>query len=525
MEVVFSSGRQIAFEIGDFSEFGLGEGQIKTPEIPVGEFVSATATIGSHNPIMLIQPTLTLDPVIGWISAEEVARNRADEAESAESRTRVGAFAAAAGGIAGGLAGMTLGGAVGTVAGALLGPAGVLGGRVIGAGVGAKRGAEAGGALAGNIGESLYDLFHGDFDVTAQLKESRLSGKVGLRYTPFVRLSFALTGFEWLAKASVELQTVMYVTAAASFGMSGGITLRFRDGKLVRSVFTLNPSASLALSLEAEARLKLVGSLLNIMEESAGRGPSLFDGEYTTPTFHLFDMDTVIGAEGAFTFAKGSPMEILGRNIRLPAGAAADLFGGGLKKGGRNIPVAKRLGALAVKKRDAEDDISRTGKTKGGAILMVWYKSADWYPRYLTRPSVRGRQEKISMFPHHVYDNGLAMGVDFWPHEGMKFRYRGGVSRGSGMSRFKRELEAEGIELGRDLAYKADIDHVVDLAFDGPDDETNLWPLYESRNRGAGSVHRTQKVWWTPEKGDPPQKTALEKVPTGRWFEIKKMPD
>jgi hypothetical protein len=207
-------------------------------------------------------------------------------------------------------------------------------------------------------------------------------------------------------------------------------------------------------------------------------------------------------------------MEILARNIAVAENAIKDVFTNGVKAGGPNIPL--------LKNRKALDEKSRTGLSEDDAILMAWHKPAEWYPKFLTRPSASGRGERISMFPHQVYDNGLAMGVDHWPWVGMKVKYRGGDEpRGNGVAKFMKELEEEGIELDGQLAYKADIDHVVDWAFNGADDSTNLWPLESGANRSAGTTqNRFQKVWWVSAKGQQPRLTAIEEVPTGRWFEI-----
>lgn len=515
LRVVFSSGRQMAFEANDLSEFGFGEGKLETPPIPVGEFISVSAAIGSHNPITLTKPTLTLDPVIGSISATEISRYRADAAGSNGVRTTMGAVAAGIGGIAGGLTGLVTGGALGAGAGSLLGPLGAAVGGVSGGLLGAKYGAEQGGLLAGGVSDSIYDFFHGDFDVTCVLDQGRISGAMGLHYTPFVRLSLSATEFEWLARISAELQTALDLTATASVALSGSkVALHFRDGTLQRTVFTLEPSAALDLDFTAEARLKLAGSLLNILEESTGRDEAVLSGEYTTQPFHLFALHAGIGAGTSFTFAKGSPMDILGKHIRAADGAMRERFTDGLRLGASNIPLLKKRGAL--------DEKSRTGTSRDDAILMAWHKPPQWYPDYLTRPSAGGRGERISKFPHQVYDNGLAMGVDQWPYEGMKLQYRGGDEpRGGGVARFMRELKEEGIELDSDLAYTADIDHVVDWAFGGADDETNLWPLESGRNRSAGTTqNRFQKVWWAPDRGGQPAQTRIEEVPTGRWFEI-----
>jgi hypothetical protein len=505
--IVFSSGRQLTFEMGDLRDFGLGEGTLETPEIPVGEFISVKAAIGSHNPITLRKPTLTLDPVIGTISAAQVAKYRADTADSASTRTTLGAVAAGAGGIGGGLAGIVWGG----LAGSLGGPIGT----AAGATAGARWGAEQGGLAAGRAMEMVYDFFRGDYDVTARLDQGQITGTLGLHYTPFLKLSLGATGFQWLANISAELLTTMDLTAAATIGLSGSnIVLHFRDGRLVRTVFTLAPFLRLNLDLVAQARLKLVGSVLNILEESAGREAAVLSGEYLTGQFPLFAVGGTIGAQTLFQFAKGSPMEVLGKQVTAAAGGTRERFIAGLRASGTTIPL--------VKNRRALDEKSRTGLSENRAILMAWHKPAQWYPDYLTRPSATGRGERIRKFPHMVYDNGLAMGVNDWPYEGKKLKYRGGDEpRGTGVARFMRELREEGIDLEGDLAYKADIDHVIDWAFSGADDETNLWPLESGANRSAGvTQNRFQKVWWAPTEGAASRRTPIEEVPTGRWFEI-----
>jgi hypothetical protein len=505
--VVFSSGRQMTFDIGELRDFGLGEGTLETPEIPVGEFISVKAAIGSHNPILLRKPTLTLDPVIGTISAAQVAAYRADATSSESTRTTLGAVAAGAGAIGGGLAGIVWGG----LAGALGGPPGM----AVGAAVGGRRGAEQGGLAAGRTMEAVYDFIRGDYDVAARLDQGQITGALGLHYTPFVRLSLGATGFQWLANISAELLTTMDLTAAATIGLSGSnVALHFRDGRLVRTIFNLAPFARLNLDLMAQARLKLMGSVLNILEESAGREAGVVSGEYLTGQFPLFAVGGTIGAQTLFQFVKGSPMEVLSKQLIAAAGGTRERFIAGLRASGTTIPL--------VKSRRTLDEKSRTGLSESSAILMAWHKPRQWYPDYLTRPSATGRAERIRKFPHKMYDNGLAMGVTDWPDEGKKIKYRGGDEpRGTGVARFMRELREEGIDLEGDLAYKADIDHVIDWAFSGADDETNLWPLESGANRSAGvTQNRFQKVWWAPSEGAPPRRTPIQEVPTGRWFEI-----
>ena len=297
-------------ELNDLSEFEFGQGKLESGDIPVGEFISVSAAIGSHNPITLRQPKLTLSPVVGSISAAEVAKNRSEEAKSAETRSGVGAAAAAAGGIGGGVQGAIWGAAAGTL---VLGPLGT----VAGALYGAKKGAEAGGALAGKAAESVYEAFKGDFDVIAHLDQGSIEASIGLHYTPFIRLSLGATGFQWVANISAELLTEMDLIAKAALSLAGSnVTLHFRDGSLVRTVFTLTPTATLGLALTAEGRVKLKGSFLNILEETAGRDKALISGEYITGQFPLFEVEGLVGATTEFQFAKGSPMDVLSKKVK-----------------------------------------------------------------------------------------------------------------------------------------------------------------------------------------------------------------
>jgi hypothetical protein len=494
LKVTFSSSpRELALDVNDLSEFGLGVGKLETPPIPVGEFISVQPEIGSHNPITLTKPTLTLAPVIGTISTAEVQKAKTDDAAQAERGTTAGAIAAGVGGIVGGLGALPFGAP--------------------------KAGAEYGGLAAGKAAEWLAGLFGGDREVRVRLDQGEIAGKIGLLYTPYLKLKVAATGFQWLANLEAELRTALKLEAAAAVALSGSeVVLHFHDGKLVRTLFTLTPAARLALTLSAEGVLKLGATLASVYDSGdggPGRDPGLLHGEIETNPFHLFDITGEIGGQAELTVAKGSPMEVFRKGLKAASGGTRERFTSGISASGPRLPFAKRRGEL--------DKRSRTGKSQDDAILMNWHKPADWYPDYLTRPGRHERSpERLKKFPHQVYDNGFAIGVNDWPYEGKKLVYRGGEEpRGSGVDRFMRELREEAIELGEQLAYTADIDHVIDWAFTGPDDETNLWPLNSSANRSAGTTqNRFQKVWWCQEKDQPPQLTAIEQVPTGRWFEI-----
>ena len=213
-------------------------------------------------------------------------------------------------------------------------------------------------------------------------------------------------------------------------------------------------------------------------------------------------------------------MDVLGKKVKAAKNATRAELIRGIRMAGPRLPFMKKAGALNEK--------SRTGMSREEAILMEWHKPSDWYPHYLYRPSKRGgRGEQIAFFPHKIYDNGFGAGVDFWPTEGMKLLYRGGDEpRGGGVKKFTRELQEEGIELDSDLPYETDIDHVIDWAFGGDDNALNLWPLHRGTNRSAGTTqNRTQYVWWAQDKASAPQRTPIEQVPHGRWFEIKTIKD
>ena len=493
LPIVFSSGHQTTFEINDLSEFEIGQGKLETGQIPIGEFISVEATVGSHNPVKLIQPTLTLHPVTGVISVQEVGRALPTEAQQS-TKQAAGSVAAAVGGILGGVAGVPFGVPV--------------------------LGAQYGGLAAGKASDAVFDFFQGkDIDLVATLDRFAVSGSIGLHYTPYFRLTLGATGFDWLANLSAELQTALNLTLTGTLALSGSeVRLHFSSGKLTRTIFTLKPSATLEATLAAEGRLKLAASLLHLWDESAGRDGSLLSGEITTNPFRLFSITGTLGVESQFDLAKGSAMETLGKKVRAaPQGVRRQLVTG-LKASGPNWPM---VGGSNL------DEKERTGLSEKSAILMSWHKPAEWYRDHLERPGKSERKaETIAKFPNQTYDNGFCAGVDFWPHPGMPLKYRGGDEpRQSGVKKFMKELREEGIELS-DLPYETDIDHVVDWAFYGPDDATNLWPLERGRNRSAGTTqNRFQKVWWRNSDTAPPRQTTIEEVPHDRHLVIKDMKD
>ncbi|MGI5281995.1 hypothetical protein ACQEVF_01575 [Nonomuraea polychroma] len=172
-----------------------------------------------------------------------------------------------------------------------------------------------------------------------------------------------------------------------------------------------------------------------------------------------------------------------------------------------------------------------TGLTPEDPIPMTWFKPLDMYAKAVTIPKdCKGNTITIRMFPHREVD-GLDIGVDqYWPYVGRKIR-KTQRPRGGGEKKFARELEAHGCEVvfptvGKRRQFDfTDIDHVLDLFWDGPDDETNLWPLERATNQLAGSRNLTQEVVWALRKGGQARPTPLGAVPRNRWFVIRDFQD
>ena len=90
-------GGQLTFDMGDLSEFGLGEGVLGTPEIPSARSSRSRRRWGPRAPSRCDKPTLTLSRWSGR-SVAEVAKYRAEQASSDDTVDR-GLVAAGVGGI------------------------------------------------------------------------------------------------------------------------------------------------------------------------------------------------------------------------------------------------------------------------------------------------------------------------------------------------------------------------------------------------------------------------------------------
>lgn len=496
---ITSAPRTLTLDVPDLSEFNLGVGKLETDPIPVGDFISLQATLGAETPLTLTRPAISLLPVRGKISAGEAAAARDKDAVQSFMAHSAGAQAAMVGGVLGG------------IFGGLFNPHSD-----------DRANAGAGGKFLGNAAENLVNFFGGDRHVRLTLDQGRIEANVGLRYAPFLTLAVSVTGVSWLVDVAATLQTQLMLDALAHIDLSGSsIDLQFHDGVLVRTVFTLTPSAGLGLRLAANGQLRLGATLLPIYKPGDGPGvdPGVLHGEIVSPVFELFDpFEAAMEGGFALTMAKGSPGEVLGKRLRGKPGGVRGAFVKGLKGSGGKFPFG-----FDRKDLDRRD---RTGQTRGDAIPMTWFKPAEWYPDHLTMPADKqGNKRRMRKFPHTSYD-GVWLGVDQWPFEGMPLRYIGGVERNASVEAYRKLLTDNGIELGEQLAYTADIDHVIDVAFSGEDAEENLWPLNASANRSAGvTQNRMQQVWWAPDKDKPPRLTKLEDVPPQRWFVIRDIVD
>jgi len=305
-----SSQRELPIAVNDLREFGIGKGKLSSGPIPLGEYVSAEAEIGSDTPLELSDCRIVLAPVIGVIDAATVATARRSDPGQPSA---LGVAGAAAGGIVGGV----LGGA--------LGPLGLV------------KGAETGGVMGGRAGQAVADFFAGDQELAATLTQGELQGHLKLTYRPFIALKLSVTGLSWLADVEATLQTVLALSVIPAFALTGStVRLRFRDGRLVRTVIDLHPTAALRLALTASGALRVGATLLPILDQpdkKAGEDPGVLHGELTTNPFPLFELGGELSTTADLRFAKGSPLQFLGNALRPgKPDEVRDRVGEGLKK-------------------------------------------------------------------------------------------------------------------------------------------------------------------------------------------------
>jgi hypothetical protein len=511
VDITFSSTKRgLELEPPDISDLEIGQGELETGTIPLGESgVEVNAKIGSDSPLHITSAGIALQPVSGTISAEEVKK-----AQKRTGPTTAGKVGAAVGGIVGGLGGL------------VLGP------------LGAKEGAELGGEAGGAAGDWLTDVFGGEHELTATITSCGIEGKLGLAYNPYIELDVAALGTAWLFTGEAKLRTFLNFDVIPSVSLKdSSVKLRFRDGKLVHTDFLLVLTGRLELDFTALARFEAAVTLLRVLGEGdakTGEDPGLFHAEWGTALFELFEANPAIEGSIEINADKGSAMQIKGKKVKEPSRKGArHAVEDNLRKNGKKLLVkgkADPKGDPDGQKRSSFTDAEKNRDgSKSSPILMYWFKPDDWYPDSLDRHR-DGKTDRIRRFGYRTYPDDFQAGVEgvYWPWEGKRLQFKGDDrdKRGPAVKWFKDDLENAGVDVDHQLGYDTDIDHVQDLAWGGPDHENNLWPLYSKANQDAGWLQSIkQEVWWVEKDGDEPKKTPIKEVPAGSWFEIRKIID
>jgi hypothetical protein len=370
----------------------------------------------------------------------------------------------------------------------------------------------------------------------ARIVSGRLQGEFDLHYRPWFKVIGSLEGTSWLAEAIVKLETDigMKVIPALDFGASGddatGVELTFRGGKLEHTAFTLKaPQPRLDVVFRAFAVLDAQLRAFKLLTGSTdGAAPSEDPGiqllHKRSDPFPIVEglQLPILGDQGTLDLEKGSAAKFNKKQIAPKPGEVGKSFAGdALKHLAWTWPFKKPTAAPGGERH--------TGKTEADAIPMTWYKPVSGYPKTLKRKRPGKKAQEINAFPHKHYSDGdveFDMGVDgeFWPWEGKKLQ-RISEARGPAVGWLKEDLDTlPGLDLDSQLGYKAQIDHVQDLAWAGPDDERNLWPLEATANMKAGwEQNLKQEVTWLPEGAATPVSSSILYVPKGSWFVIEKI--
>jgi hypothetical protein len=498
--------RKYPLALGDLREFELGVGKLVSDDIPIGETgITAQVVVGSNSPLRLARSELELSPVTAHIEAAHIKRKR----EVKEGVTKgLGAEGAAIGGIVGGLVGWNpLGGLVGLPSDPL-------------------SGAEQGGLIGGRLGESLAEQFVGEQTLEATLVEGALKGRFVLLYNPYLTVILGVPILKKLVSVDATLQTQLSLEVNPFLDLAKSkIALHFRDGRLVRSEFTLNLKAGLGLGLTAFGALRAGITILHLLDGSE-QGENVHDEGLlslelgSTGVFPMFeDLRTELSGETALTFLKGSPLEIPSKRVSAEKDGVTKATASGMKAN-----LGKALGGRGKGEPPPAGARLHAG-TKADPVPMIWYKPVDLYPKVLHRPWGE-RWENIHAFPHRVYPvrpshqavDPLEAGVDgvYWPWKG-KHLTREKEPRVGEAEAFRKQLEAHGIQVKKSWQ----MDHVQDVQFGGPDEFDNVWPFEGDVNMAAGTWHANQTVpWRDPDVTDQRLGVALSKTRIGTVFVI-----
>lgn len=482
-----SAERRFPITKEDLSDFNIGVGEYVTDQIPLGESgVLAKVAIGSESPVSLSDASLVLSPIVGQLDAGDVAKARKAE----ESGGRVG--------------------------------------KTIGRGVGELVAGPLGSIVGGAIGEEVGGWAAGDHFVRFTLTQGALGGSFRVTYNPYLKLTLSVAGFSWLLNATATLQTNLNLVVAPKVDFAGSqFSLTFRGGRLEHTEFDLKPVIAPALELvfDANGQLRAAVNLLPILGKDRKDDEPVDDegvelAEVVTAPFKFLQYKTVIGGAGVdLHAAKGSPFEVMKKNAKA-AGKMPGAVQEFVVKSDKQMPFAPPPELAGP---------PRTGRSPEQAIPFVWYKPFNRYIPTLNLPASEfGRRHAARGFPSTRYrdqkrGSDITLGVDNWPYRGMVLKKKSN-NRGGEVEEFRQQCALHGINLPS--GYQ--IDHVIDLVFEGGDDEFhNLWPLLAEVNTRAGGMWSNGRslVQWRNRETDPPVRSAPSAVPANRYFVISDIQD
>jgi len=158
-----------------------------------------------------------------------------------------------------------------------------------------------------------------------------------------------------------------------------------------------------------------------------------------------------------------------------------------------------------------------TGRTRGDAIPLIWFKHPSYYPDMIQLGGFEYWRNVPTTLPL-----GEPIGVhhDWWPRIGKTMLLIPEV-RGRAADDFREVLRSR---YGFDwTSFQAD--HVQDIMWEGPDSFTNLWPMDSAANMSAGPrQNQFQVVTFRDNNGQVRTMTIQQGRDThileGRWFVI-----
>lgn len=202
----------------------------------------------------------------------------------------------------------------------------------------------------------------------------------------------------------------------------------------------------------------------------------------------------------------------------LPAAARAPSPGAGPK--GRPVsPVLPGLNQDPAPDEDPDQECPLG--TMNDPIPMTWFKPLSFYPRELRLFGISYPRDQVTPL-----DSRDSLGVPYWPSQ-----HSDPIQKTTSPGDRKEPSRAESerfkrVVLNEDGNFRWDIyspDHVLDLAFGGQDDFSNIWPMDRQMNALAGTWHSQQPACYRNSPKGKPIPTSISQVPKGKWFKLTKV--